>query len=139
MSSNPIDPVSDRSAEWNEAWKSVRRLAGARRTVVESAVTHRGSIAGPNSASRVSSPVVDPGTEDIRFISAQAQYDFAEIVSASAALRNAQPDLEAWSIPKGDLAQTHKPRSVWLVVGAVWISTVLLMAMATFAIASLLR
>jgi hypothetical protein len=54
-------------------------------------------------------------------------------------LRNAQPDLEAWSIPKVDVAQTHKPRSVWFVIGAVWISTVLLLAMATLAIASLLR
>jgi hypothetical protein len=113
MSSNPVGPVSANSAEWDEAWTSVRRLAEARQSVVKG--------------------------DDILFISEQAQQDFSEIESASAALRDAQPDLEAWSIPKVDVVQTHKPRSVWLVVGIVWISTILLMAMATLAIASLLR
>jgi hypothetical protein len=138
MSSNPIDPVSDRSAEWNEAWKSVRRLADARRTVAESAGAHNASVAGLNGATRASKLAVDPRADDIPSISMQAQLDFAEIVSASTALRAAQPDLEAWTNAKSDLVQTHKPRSVWLVIGAVWISTVLLLAMATFAIASLL-
>jgi hypothetical protein len=138
MSSNPIDPVSDRSAEWNEAWKSVRRLADARRTVAESAGAHNASVAGLNGATRASKLAVDPRADDIPSISMQAQLDFAEIVSASTALRTAQPDLEAWTNAKSDLVQTHKPRSVWLVIGAVWISTVLLLAMATFAIASLL-
>jgi hypothetical protein len=138
MSSNPIDPVSDRSAEWNEAWKSVRRLADARRTVAESAGAHNASVAGLNGATRASSLAIDPRADDISSISMQAQLDFAEIISASTALRTAQPDLEAWTNAKSDLVQTHKPRSVWLVIGAVWISTVLLLAMATFAIASLL-
>lgn len=139
MSSNPIDPVSTGNPEWNEAWGSLRRLAGARRSVVASAVAQHGSIAGPSAPSRSSRTAVGPGADDILFISAQAQHDFAEMESALAALRNAQPDLEAWSIPKIDAVPTRKPRSVWVVVSAVWISTVLLMAMATFAIASLLR
>jgi hypothetical protein len=139
MSSNRIDPVSTSSPEWNEAWKSLRRLAGVRRRVIERTVVQHGSSTAPNADHRSSRGAVDPGGDDILFISAQAQHDFAEIEGALAALRHAQPDLEAWSIARTDAVQAHnKPRSVWLVVGAVWISTVLLMAMATFAIASLL-
>jgi hypothetical protein len=77
--------------------------------------------------------------EDIRFISEQVQRDFAEIETASAVLRHAQPDLEPWSPPTAEATRPNKPRSIWVVVGAVWVSTVLLMAMATLAIASLLR
>jgi hypothetical protein len=107
MSSNPIDPVSDRSAEWNEAWKSVRRLADARRTVAESAGAHNASVAGLNGATRASRLAIDPRADDIPSISMQAQLDFAEIISASTALRTAQPDLEAWTNAKSDLVQTH--------------------------------
>jgi hypothetical protein len=138
MSSNPIDPVSANSSEWNEAWKSVRRLADARRGVLEGAATQNGSF-DSNTSNRSSRTAVDPATDDILFISAQAQHDLAEIESASAVLRIAQPDLEAWSSPNMEAVSTRKPRSVWIVVGVLWVSTVLLMAMAGLAIASLLR
>ena len=136
MLSNPTSP---NGAESNEAWKFVRRLAGERQRVIEGTDAHNDSTAIPSVPSPLFALAGDPGTDDILFISEQAQHHFAEIERASTALRSAQPDLEAWSISNIEAVQTRKPRSVWLVVGAIWISTVLLMGMATFAIASLLR
>jgi hypothetical protein len=136
MSSNPIDPVST-NPERNETWKSLRRPSGERRS--EGAVLQQGAFAGINASKRSLRKAVDAGADDILFISAQAQHDFAEIEGALVALRRAQPDLESWSTATTDAVQARKPRSVWLVVGAVWVSTVLLMAVATLAIASLLR
>jgi hypothetical protein len=129
MSSNSVGPVSPKSPAWDEAWTSVRRLAAARQGVTEGAAVHNGQ----------STSVPDRTEDDIRFISEQVQRDFAEIETASATLRHAQPDLEPWSPPTAEATRTNKPRSIWVVVGAVWVSTVLLMAMATLAIASLLR
>ena len=139
MSSNMVGPVSKNGPEWNEAWKSIQRLADTRQSVVEGAIIHGGPPIGLERPNTSSAAAARADSDDILFISEQAQRDFAEIASASATLRKAQPDLEVWSVAKIETAQPHKPTSVWLVVGADWISTLLLMAMATLAIASLLR
>jgi hypothetical protein len=136
MSSNPADPVST-DPQWNGALSAFRRRTGARRS--EGGGLQHGSLPANHASRRPPRRSVDQAADDLVFISAQAQHDFAEIEGAIAALRHAQPDLEAWSSRANDAVQAHQPRSVWLVVGAVWISTLLLMAIAAVAITSLLR
>ena len=64
--------------------------------------------------------------------------DIAEIERAAAALREGEPDLEPWTTGTTAVLDQPKPRSVWLFVGAIWITTVLVTGAATLAITSLL-
>ncbi|HUD87801.1 MAG TPA: hypothetical protein VMR17_15270 [Xanthobacteraceae bacterium] len=65
----------------------------------------------------------------------QLAREIAEIETATAALRRAEPALESWtSAPPATL---HKPRPVWLLIGVLWLSTVLVTAGAVVAIATL--
>ena len=61
--------------------------------------------------------------------------EIAAIERASAALRRAEPELESWvdSPP----ATLRKPRPIWLLVGALWLSTALVTLGAGFAISVL--
>jgi hypothetical protein len=72
----------------------------------------------------------DPAVRD------QLARDLAEIEAASAALRKAEPGLESWTKIE-EPAIAPKPRSVWLLVGALWLSTALVIAIAVVAIANL--
>ena len=60
----------------------------------------------------------------------------ADIEAATAALRKAEPGLESWTKIE-EPAITPKPRPVWLLVGALWLSTALVIAIAVVAIANL--
>ena len=61
--------------------------------------------------------------------------EIAAIERASAALRRAERELESWvdSPP----ATLRKPRPVWLLIGALWLSTALVTLGAAFAISVL--
>jgi hypothetical protein len=74
--------------------------------------------------------VTDPAVHD------QLARDLAEIETATAALRKAEPGLESWTKIE-ETAVVSKPRSVWLLVGALWLSTVVVVAVAVVAIANL--
>jgi len=70
----------------------------------------------------------------------QLARDLADIERASAALRRAQPALEAWSGPQTDdraALAMRKPRPVWLLIGLLWFSTALVTVGAVAAIARL--
>jgi hypothetical protein len=70
----------------------------------------------------------------------QLERDLADIERAAAALRRAQPALEAWSRPRTDERNPvaiRKPRPVWLLIGLLWISTALVTVGAVAAIARL--
>lgn len=70
----------------------------------------------------------------------QMERDLADIERAAAALRRAQPALEAWSSPRTDdriPVAIRKPRPVWLLIGLLWISTALVTVGAVAAIARL--
>jgi hypothetical protein len=137
VSNNSLEPLSH-GTTWDEAWKSVRRLAKARQGLTDRSAAPEGTIA-LKAGNPSSSFARNHAADEIVVLSDRAQHAFAEIESASTALRNAQPDLEPWFDAKIAVVQTKKPSSVWLVVGAVWISTVLLVAIAMFALAWLLR
>jgi hypothetical protein len=66
---------------------------------------------------------------------AHLEGEIAAIERASAALRRAEPELESWiHTPSATL---RKPRPVWLLVGALWLSTALVTIGAAFAISVL--
>ncbi len=80
---------------------------------------------------------------DIGMVRANEQFarDVAEIERAAAALRRAQPGLETWTEARGDdaaLFAVRKTRPVWLLIGALWLSTALVTVGAVAAIARLI-
>jgi len=84
---------------------------------------------------------------DIGLIRANEQFarDVAEIERATAALRQAQPELETWSETstgaRADDAASfaaRKTKPVWLLIGALWLSTALVTVGAVAVIARLI-
>jgi hypothetical protein len=70
----------------------------------------------------------------------QLARDIAEIDRVTAALRKAEPALETWTgswSGEPPATRTPKPRSVWLLVGLLWLSTALLTVGAVAVIAAL--
>jgi hypothetical protein len=65
----------------------------------------------------------------------QLAREVADIETATAALRRAEPALESWT--KAPANTGGKPRPVWLLIGVLWLSTALVTAGAVVAIASL--
>jgi hypothetical protein len=83
-----------------------------------------------NNGNAATNEVTDSAAQD------QLARDLAEIEAATATLRKAEPDLENWT-RTDETAITPKPRPVWLVVSALWLSTALVIAIAVVAIANL--
>jgi hypothetical protein len=84
---------------------------------------------------------------DIGVVRANEQFarDIAEIERATAALRKAQPGLETWNetwteARTDDAASfvVRKTKPVWLLIGALWLSTALVTVGAVAAIARLI-
>ena len=65
----------------------------------------------------------------------QLARDVAAIERASAALRRAEPALQSWTEPPVTTGQSVRP--VWLLIGALWISTALVTFGAVYAISAL--
>jgi hypothetical protein len=65
----------------------------------------------------------------------QLARDIADIEAATAALCKAEPGLESWTKTE-ETAVAQQPRSVWLLVGALWLSTALVAAIAVVVIAN---
>jgi hypothetical protein len=61
--------------------------------------------------------------------------EIAAIERASAALRRAEPELESWV--DAPSPSQPKPRPVWLLISALWLSTALVTIGAVFAISVL--
>jgi hypothetical protein len=117
MSKDVLGSMPKGSADWDSAFDAVRRLDGARRAVED---------------------VVGDRRATTRTDSDQMARDIAEIERATAALRKAEPALEAWTErPRSRTRPPRKPRSVWVIIGALWLSTALVTAGAVAAIAKL--
>ena len=65
----------------------------------------------------------------------QLAREVADIETATAVLRRAEPALESWTEAPANTG--HKPRPVWLLIGVLWLSTALVTAGAVVAIAAL--
>jgi hypothetical protein len=65
----------------------------------------------------------------------QLARELADIETATAALRRAEPALESWTTAPANTP--GKPRPVWLLIGVLWLSTAIVTAGAVVAIATL--
>jgi hypothetical protein len=125
---NIRDSASRHSGEWKMAWNAVARLAAARQDVLRGArhddppVEPLDSAGSANASAQPVAPV--DADEYARAI--------AEIEQASAALRRAEPGLEAWK-PEA-ASEPRKSWPVWILVSGIWISTVTVFAGAIGAI-----
>jgi hypothetical protein len=66
----------------------------------------------------------------------QLARDIADIESAAAALRRAEPALQTWTKPQMP-AVVPKSRPLWLLIGLLWLSTAILTVGAAYAFAVL--
>jgi hypothetical protein len=140
---------TDRS-DWNDAWEIVSRLAAAREATLHEIEPDRraspvpeATRAASNSDASADAAPADAGPADAGPVEVaqkaiepvdqeQLAHAVAEIEKASAALRQAEPELEA-GVPD---APTRKRKywSVWILIGGVWLSATLVVAGATGAI-----
>jgi hypothetical protein len=132
MSKNKLlrSPARD-SAEWNNAWTTVSRLAAARQIAL-----HDMRLDHP--ATSVLHPMTDslndanstagPWTKSNPNGQCQLERAITEIEQASAALKSAEPALEAWLPDAAPRSEPRKPRSVWILIGTIWLSMLLVVA-----------
>src|SRR5579863_2329826 len=96
-------------------------------------------LPAPRSADQPRRRATDKMDADIavltRFEQEQLAREFADIERASAALRLGEPALQSWTKPAAPSAA--KPRSLWLLIGILWLSTAIVTAGAVAAIATL--
>jgi hypothetical protein len=133
VTSNRIDPTRSRTPEWDHAWQLVCRLASTRRDILADGAIEKTveSTRPPVAIPRLAEPISDVAAID-REEFARA---VAEIEQASAALRLAEPALETGANPRAEKARSWRPRSVWLFIVTLWLSTALVIAGAVTAIA----
>jgi hypothetical protein len=120
------------SAEWNRAWTTISRLAAARQAALrELLLAPAGAPAlQPTVAAMQAQDGADATSNPLGLID-QGQLDsaIAEIEAASAALKFAEPALQAWSPDAANAPiEPRKPRSVWVLIGTIWIAIALVVA-----------
>ena len=126
-----LDPANPDTAEWNSAWEAVRRLADARRSALSDIKAIEPSRPASMAAADYSlAPALTEQTTAHALVADPAQYAraIAEIEQASAALRRAEPALEAWNPRIAVPSEPRAARSIWVVVGGIWLSAVLVVA-----------
>jgi hypothetical protein len=129
-------------ADWSKAWEAVVRLAVAQESLHEvgkarhAASSQQASIiaqatrAEPARAKPVAPAALPASPTELDQLAGAV----AEIEKASAALRRSEPGLEV-GLPSTDASmQARRYRSVWILIGALWISATLVVASATGAI-----
>jgi hypothetical protein len=126
---------ADRS-DWNNAWEIVSRLAAAREATLQGIGQEIGQDrrepAIPEGARPISNSAGAPAKATEPVDQDQLAHAVAEIEKASAALRQAEPGLEAGLAHAPTRARKYW--SVWILVGGVWLSATLVVAGATGAI-----
>ena len=118
MSSKRLGPVQGGDADWDHAFRFVLRLARARRAMIH-------DLKVPSGA---------PEKDLISDGAAGA----SDIERASAVLRGMQPDLEIWR-DGAVVPRRARPSPGWLAIGVVWVSTLLLIALAVAGLSILVR
>jgi hypothetical protein len=139
MSTNSIGSTSQSDRKWNDVQDMIGELVAehhGRAPIAgeQAATADRHTIA--DSPEYLSAAIASPIQNDLD--PDQFTRDIADIERAAAALRAGEPDLEPWTTGTSAVLDQPKPRSVWLFVGAIWITTVLVTGAATLAITSLL-
>jgi hypothetical protein len=127
------------SADWNQAWKAVARLAAARGTALRQIGNDGASAAIPPAA-----PEQAPGAPAIPPVPLapvapdQLSRDIAEIERAAAALRRAEPALEPRAPEPEIMGEARTPRTIWPLIGVIWLTAVLVVSCAVGAVVLLL-
>jgi hypothetical protein len=132
------DTIGSRSADrsdWKQALQLVSRLAAASEATLQNVDATRQEMA-----------VLDPR----RWSALQAQKPgapldadqlaraVAEIEQAAAALRRSEPALELWLPHQPAGSETRRHRSIWILIGGIWIGASLVVAGTAAAILYLL-
>jgi hypothetical protein len=112
----PLSFLSSDDAQGNAILEQIRNLDAVPRDIARTSTNNE-------------SAVVAAADRD------QLARDIAAIERASAALRRAEPALESWTEPPAAAAQSARP--IWLLIGALWISTALATFGAVYAISVL--
>jgi hypothetical protein len=125
---------SDRT-DWSSAWEAVSRLAATHESLQGVDHPHRSPLieesTGPDSAAAAVKHMT-PIDHD------QLAGAVAEIEQASAALRRSEPALELGFPSAPARIEGRKYWSVWILIGGIWISAIVLVVGATSAILYLL-
>ncbi|MEA2938424.1 MAG: hypothetical protein QOC56_1928 [Alphaproteobacteria bacterium] len=125
------------NSEWNSAWQAIGRLAAARHTALREIEPDERSVPAIASATDLLPvPDLDETLAGHGVAPDPEQYAraIAEIEQASAALRKTEPALETWPSAIAAAKEPRRLRSVWIVVGGIWLSTILVVAGAVRAI-----
>jgi hypothetical protein len=132
------------TSDWNRAWRAVSQLAAARgKTLGEPGqVDARAAppIAKTDPTADAATTGADTAADGASFAPIapdQLARDIAEIERAAAALRRAEPTLgpRVPGIQAG--GETQGPRSIWLLVGVIWITAAAVVSCAIGALALL--
>lgn len=111
---------ADDGAEWKHAWQVVAQLAEARGAMrqinAELPATPAAPLA-PDSTAAANRPVPDQLTRAI-----------AEIERAAKALRRAEPTLEPGRPMTETSVEVRGTRSVWLLVGVIWLAALVVVS-----------
>lgn len=125
---------SRHSSDWNDAWNVVSQLAAARGTTL--------SELGEDdrNAAIASSIVLEPGAAipPAPIAPDQLARDIAEIERAAAALRRAEPALEARAPDPQAGGEARPSRSIWPLVCVIWLTALAVVACAVGTIVLLL-
>lgn len=124
---------AEASADWNDAWQVVAQLAEVRATTLRD-MGAPGTAAVPVShlipdSSAAAAPPILPD---------QLARDMAEIERAARALRRAEPTLEPSPPATEASAEMRGVRSIWLLLGIIWLAALLVVACGAATLALLL-
>jgi hypothetical protein len=120
---------AQKQPEWDDAWDLVGRLEAARNRLSDEPAIEANAAVAEHVSPPLANETIDPD-ELARAI--------ADIEQAAAALRRAEPPLEAAYDFQAAPAPVPSPRKVWILIGALWASTILVTAGVIATIISLL-
>jgi len=132
MSKNKMGSAPARdSSEWNKAWATVCQLAAARHVTLQGIGYDQPKAPISNFVTEdVYATDLAPRSANPTYTINQRELDraIADIEEACAALKSAEPALETWRPDPAPPSEPRKSRSVWLLVGTIWLSIVLVVA-----------
>jgi hypothetical protein len=132
MSKNELlSPPARDSTEWNNAWVTVSRLAAARQIALHGM---RPDHPATSMLHPMTDSLIDAGSAKSAWAQTspidhgQIERAIAEIEQASAVLKSAEPALEAWRPDAAPTSEPRKHRSVWILIGTIWLSMLVVVA-----------
>ena len=125
------------SSDWNHAWKVVARLAEAQGATLREIDEDDRAVpipsAAPDRGPDVPSPAISAAPA-AAIAPDQRSRDIAEIERAAAALRRAEPALEPRAPEAEIIGEARTSRSIWPLIGVIWLTAVLVVSCAIGAI-----